>query len=132
MKTTSLMLIATCAISASVFAQTGAMKSDDAKAMHGMEMKPGMDMKGMDMGSMKNSKTPANAEMHVAEGTVKAVDPAGKVTIQHGPVKTLGWPAMTMGFSVKDKALMNKLVVGSKVQVAFMKQGGDYVIESVK
>jgi Cu/Ag efflux protein CusF len=39
---------------------------------------------------------------------------------------------MTMGFSVKNKALLDKLAAGKKVDVEFTQQGGDYVITSVK
>jgi len=61
------------------------------------------------------------------------VDPAGgKVTIAHGPVQTLKWPAMTMAFGVKDKALLGKLSSGKKVEFEFVKQGSDYVITSAK
>lgn len=114
------------------------MDMDKCMHMKGMDMK-GMEMKGMDaqqckemMGSMKESKTAGHAGMHVADGIVKAVDPAGKVTLQHGPVKSLKWPAMAMTFAVKDKAMLDKLAVGSKVHVEFSKQGEDYVINSVK
>jgi Cu/Ag efflux protein CusF len=54
------------------------------------------------------------------------------VTLEHGPVKTLNWPAMTMTFGVKDKGLLDKLRVGRHVQVEFQGQGGTYVITSVK
>ena len=108
------------------------------KAMKGMDMK-GMDMKHMDakkckemMGETKPGKSTMPAGVHAADAVLKSVDSAGKVMLQHGPVKSLGWPAMTMGFAVKDKALMNKLAVGSKVHVEFDKQGTDYVITSVK
>ena len=108
------------------------------KGMEGMDMK-GMDMKNMDekkckemMHKMKKTKAASHGGVHAADGVVKNIDSAGKVTLQHGPVKSLGWPAMSMGFAVKDKALMPKLAVGSKVHVEFDKQGGDYVITSVK
>ena len=132
MKTITLLLLAAYAVTASTFAQTDAMTSNDAKPISGMAMKQKTDMKGMDMASLKDGKPAGHAEIHVADGTVKAVDPTGKVTLQHGAVKSLGWPAMTMGFAVKDKALMDKLAVGNKVHVEFVKQGGDYVIKSVK
>jgi len=70
---------------------------------------------------------------HEANAVVKSVDPAtGKVTLAHEAVKTLNWPAMTMAFSVKDKALMQKLAAGKNVHVTFKKEGSDYVITSVK
>ena len=75
----------------------------------------------------------AKAAVHQATGVVKSVDPANsKVTLAHGPVKTLNWPAMTMAFGVTDKAMLDKLSVGKHVQVAFEKQGNGYVIISVK
>lgn len=73
------------------------------------------------------------AAVHQAIGVVKSVDASnGKVTLQHGSVKTLNWPAMTMTFGVKDKGLLDRLRVGQHVQVEFEGQGGSYVITSVK
>ena len=88
------------------------------------------DMKGMDMGK---KPVEAKQQTHTATGIVKKVDAkAGKVTLQHGPVASLNWPAMTMAFNVKDKALWNKLEDGKKVEVEFTKQGADYVVTGVK
>ena len=92
-------------------------------------------MKGMDMKDMDMSKKPAAGAQaaHKATGVVKKVDPkAGTVTLAHEPVKSLNWPAMTMGFTVKDKALLDKLATGKKVEFEFVQQGKDYVITSVK
>ena len=64
---------------------------------------------------------------------VKNVDKnTGKVTLAHGPVKSLNWPAMSMGFSVKDKQILDKLIVGRKVNVEFVKQGSEYVVTAAK
>jgi Cu(I)/Ag(I) efflux system protein CusF len=74
-----------------------------------------------------------SAAPHQATGTVKKVDPGkGVVTLAHDPVKSLKWPAMTMGFTVKDKALLDKLQPGKKVEFQFVQQGKDYVITGVK
>lgn len=87
-------------------------------------------MKGMDMGK----KPAAGAQTaHKATGAVKKVDPkAGTVTLAHDPVKSLNWPAMTMGFTVKDKAMFDKLSADKKVEFEFVQQGKDYVITTVK
>lgn len=80
-------------------------------------------------------KPEAARSVHMAKGKVTKVDAdagAGTVTIAHGPVKTLNWPAMTMGFQVKDKTLLDKLVVGKTVDFEFAKADGGYVITSVK
>ena len=87
----------------------------------------GMDMK--DMGADKKSE----AKSHKGVGTVKKVDPAaGTVTIAHGPIRSINWPAMSMTFAVKDKALLGKLAPEKKVEFEFMQQGSDYVITSAK
>lgn len=112
-------------------AQSGEMK--------GMNMKNCMAMKGMDMKAcqdMMNNQaqgTSKNGTVHRTSAVVKAVDSAkGTVTLAHEAVKSLKWPAMTMGFSVKDKTLLDKLAVGKKVDVEFTQQGSDYVITAVK
>ena len=70
---------------------------------------------------------------HKATGVVKRVDrDKGAVTVAHDPVSSLKWPAMTMSFLVKDKATLDKLPEGGKVEFEFVQQGKDYVITSVK
>ena len=70
---------------------------------------------------------------HATDAVVKGVDaPNGKVMLAHEPVTSLGWPAMTMGFVVKDKALFDKLPVGKRVHVEFAKEASNYVVTSVK
>jgi Cu(I)/Ag(I) efflux system protein CusF len=93
------------------------------------------DMKGMDMPKKPDAGMPAPSKQttHMAKGIVKKVDAkTGMVTVAHGPVQSLNWPAMTMAFKVKDKALLNKFSDGKEVEFEFAKQGERYVIESVK
>ena len=48
-------------------------------------------------------------------GTVTAVDPAsGKITLEHGAIPAVEWPAMTMGFAAKPE-LIKGIAVGDKV-----------------
>jgi len=97
-----------------------------AAEMKGMEMK--RDTKGMDM-----SKGGKSAGVHKATGTGKKIDmKAGTVTLDHEPVKTMNWPAMTMAFKVHDKAMLDKLAEGKKVDVEFEQRGKDYVIKNLK
>jgi Cu(I)/Ag(I) efflux system protein CusF len=71
--------------------------------------------------------------VHQATGVVKSVDRVqNSVTLAHDPVKSLKWPAMTMGFTVKDKALLDKLQPGKKIEFEFVQQGRNYIITSVK
>lgn len=49
-------------------------------------------------------------------GVIKAVDArAGTVTIQHGPIPAVGWPAMTMAFKARPASLLKAAKVGQKV-----------------
>ena len=96
--------------------------------MKGMDMKD-MDMKSMDMKSDKKGQPQA----HKAAGTVTKVDPAkSTVTIAHGPVQSMKWPAMTMTFKAKDKAMLDKVKQGSKVEFSFVQSGKDYIVTEIK
>jgi Cu(I)/Ag(I) efflux system periplasmic protein CusF len=101
-----------------------------AAVAHAGEMMKGMEMKDMSPSAMGKD---AKAGKHVAKGTVKSVDAkAGTVTLDHEPVKSMSWPAMSMTFQVKDKALMDKLAQGRKVEVEFEQRGKEYVITSAR
>jgi Cu(I)/Ag(I) efflux system protein CusF len=81
----------------------------------------------------KGAGTATEVKTYKGIGTVKKIDAAaGRVTLAHGPIPSLKWPAMTMGFAVKDKALLGKLAPEKKIEFEFVQQGSDYVITSVK
>lgn len=131
-------LIAALSFSAATFAQSsdmGGMKMGDKGTQNCMHMK-GMDMdakKCQDMMKSMDTKGTVQSAAHEADAVVKELDAAqGRVTLAHGPVKSLGWPAMTMAFGIKDKALLDKLAVGAKVHVVFKKERDGYVVTSVK
>ncbi len=86
----------------------------------------GMDMSNMDMSASQAKETEA-------VGVVDEIDAAkGTVTISHEAIKSLGWSAMTMPFTVKDKKMLGKLAKGKKVHFSFVEEHGDYVIAKVK
>ncbi len=92
----------------------------------------GMDMKGMDMKGMATEKS-ASTTTHKGTGVVKNINAGdGIVTLVHEPIKSLSWPAMTMGFKVKDKVLLDKVKPGDKVEFTLVQAGKDYVITSMK
>lgn len=87
----------------------------------------------MDKMAMGSKPQAATQGAHKASATVKKLDEkAGVVTLAHGPVPTLNWPAMTMGFKVKDKSLLPKLAEGKKVDVELRKEADDYLVTNVK
>ncbi len=71
---------------------------------------------------------------HQAEGTVVSVDArTGMVSISHGPVASLSWPAMKMDFKTINDALLKGLKPGSTVAFEFVEsQHGELVITGVK
>ena len=80
-------------------------------------------------GFMAHAAEPA----HKAVGVVKKVDAkAGSVTLAHEPVPSMKWPSMTMAFQVKDKAVLDKLAEGKRVEFEFEQRGKDYVVTAVK
>lgn len=129
----TLSIILAVAIPCLALAQTDAMKGMDMSKCTSMK---GMDMAGMDAQKCSDIMSGSDAKTmttYKAMAVVKKVDAAnGKVILAHDAVKGLNWPAMTMGFAVKDKALMSKLAVGKQVNVEFKKDGADYVVISVK
>ena len=62
----------------------------------------------------------ANAALtlHEATGRIERID-ATSVTLSHGPVPALQWPAMTMAFRLPDAALGKGFKVGQRVRFSF-------------
>ncbi len=111
---------------ASILPVSGVLAQQKMDDMKGMDMKD-MPMKNMPTGDQSKAKT------HQATGVVKNLDVAkGTVTFAHDPVKSLNWPAMSMTFGVKDKAMLDKLTVGKKFDFEFVQQGSGYVVTNLK
>lgn len=59
----------------------------------------------------------ANAQAQSATGQVKKVDAgAGKMTIDHGPIKNLNMDSMTMVFRVADPAMLKQVKPGDRIR----------------
>lgn len=66
-------------------------------------------------GTMANMPMATEMKHGMAAGTVTAIDAAkGTITLDHGAMSVLGWPAMTMGFTAKPEQLSG-IKVGDKV-----------------
>ena len=76
-------------------------------------------------------RDPATTTTASATGTVQSVDAsAGTVTIDHGPVDALRWPAMTMTFQAPDVEL-GAIEKGDQVSFEFTSTGMDGTITSI-
>jgi Cu(I)/Ag(I) efflux system protein CusF len=87
--------------------------------------------------SYANDAHHSNAESqksYTAQGEVVAVDKAaGKVKLKHEAIAELEWPAMTMFFAVADKAQLDALNAGIRVEFQFVKaNGGAPLIMQIK
>ena len=65
-----------------------------------------------------------------ASGTITAIDPAGTITIDHGPLPALEWPAMTMGFAATPEQA-GQVAVGQQVDFEFEMRGNKATITSI-
>ncbi|HXG99722.1 MAG TPA: copper-binding protein [Sphingomicrobium sp.] len=70
------------------------------------------------------------AQTHSGAGTVDSVS-GQQVTISHGPIKSLEWPAMTMAFTVKDASSVQGIKAGDRVEFTFSKSGNESALTSI-
>jgi RND family efflux transporter MFP subunit len=75
----------------------------------------------------------AGAVGHKGQGTVEAVDASsGTVSLNHGAIASLGWPAMTMEFKAANASLLKDVKPGTRVGFEFVERGaGEWVITSI-
>ncbi len=71
---------------------------------------------------------------HHGEGQVEEMDvKAGTVSLTHGPIASLKWPAMTMEFTLANAELLKGVKPGTPVVFEFVeRQPGEWVITSIK
>lgn len=75
----------------------------------------------------------ATAAADMTDGEVRKVDlDAGKITLKHGDIKSLGMPGMTMVFAVADKAMLAKVKAGDKVRFTAVNDTGRLVVTELQ
>lgn len=76
----------------------------------------------------------AQAQAEAVQGEVRKIDEAaGKITLKHGPIKSLGMDdAMTMVFRVKDPAMLKQVKVGDKVQFEAEQASSGYTVTKMQ
>lgn len=75
---------------------------------------------------------PPSPKTGTGHGTVQSVDMrAGKVTISHGPMPQLGWPAMTMTFQAAQPSMLRGVTRGSKVEFRVTAEDEGPVVQSI-
>ena len=76
----------------------------------------------------------AIAQAASISGEVKKIDEgAGKITLKHGPAKSLGMDEpMTMVYRVKDPALLKQVKVGDKVTFEAEEASSGYTVTKMQ
>lgn len=73
----------------------------------------------------------APAAVHRGEGVVEAVD-SDEVTLSHGPIASIKWPAMTMAFKLPPGGLPAGVKTGTRVTFEFVQQGdGEFRVTAI-
>lgn len=81
--------------------------------------------------SMPMGSGAETAQAASAEGTITAIDhEAGTITVDHGPVPAVEWPAMTMAFTA-DEPLRQQVEVGDEVSFEFQTTASGGEITSI-
>ena len=84
---------------------------------------------GHEGSDMEETAVPQTAE---GEGIVKSIDlKAEKITLEHGPIAALNWPAMTMTFRVASPSLLDGVNVGTKVHFVLKNDNGKPVVSEI-
>lgn len=86
------------------------------------------------MGNMEMNAQPqgAAAQIHQGHGVVNKINAqAGKLNITHEPIESMGWPRMTMDFTVQDKASLAGIKPGMKVDFELTVKGKGYRITHI-
>lgn len=69
----------------------------------------------------------------VTRGEVRKIDKdASKITLQHSEIKSLDMPPMTMVFTVKNPALLDKVKPGDSVEFNAERQDGKIILTDIK
>ena len=70
---------------------------------------------------------------HQAQGVLEAINNDGSVSITHQPVKSLGWPGMTMDFALANSSLVAGIQPGSHISFELVERSpGEFVITKLQ
>lgn len=99
-----------------------------------MQMQMPMQMPMHEHGQHDAMSTDAqNDPSALSEGEIKKVDKdTGKLTIQHGPLKNLNMPGMTMAFKVQDPAMLDQVKPGDKVRFRVEQINGTFTVTKLE
>jgi len=83
--------------------------------------------------NMSEPAAPETAGPITSTGTVTQIDAAaGTITINHGAIEAVSWPAMTMQFTAENPAILQGIAVGDTVSFELKSATETSVVTSVQ
>ena len=81
----------------------------------------------LEASTARQSATPAGYE---ASGRITALS-GETISIAHGPIADLNWPAMTMQFTLETAHLAHGIGVGDQVSFRIRQEGSRYIVTAI-
>lgn len=95
---------------------SGQFLLDSEASLAGVDMRP-LDVAGSGAGGRSDGDRGVTS--HAASGTIQSIS-ARSVTLRHGAVPTLDWPAMTMAFAIGNAQQLQGFKQGDRVRFQFI------------
>lgn len=90
-------------------------------------------MKKPAMKTMSEDKSMAMEKKIMGQGTLHKLMPAeNKINMSHAPIPEIGWPEMTMDFTVSPEVQLDQFKAEDKVEFELEKGDDGYVIKSIR
>lgn len=89
-------------------------------------------MKQSNSGAAPTADAPSEGAVIEGVGVVTAIDPAaGTISLDHGAIAAIDWPAMTMQFRAEDPAILEGIAVGDRVAFVLKSAAESTIVTSV-
>lgn len=109
---------------------SGQFLLDSEASLTGLEIRPIDALSGEARGDRGARSQGVDNTTFSATGTIERIGERS-VTLRHGPVPPLDWPAMTMAFGVEGSAQLRGLERGDRVRFTFTQSGAGPRIASI-
>lgn len=109
---------------------SGQFLLDSEASLAGLDVRPIGEAPGVSAAGDRQVKQTGPAT-YTASGTINAIE-ARKITLQHGPVPALDWPAMTMAFATEGPAQVRGFKRGDRVTFTFTQSDAGPRIVSIR
>ena len=77
--------------------------------------------------------TSSSSQQVSGTGTVRSIDAAKRVVnLSHDPIPAIGWPQMTMDFTVGPQVDLSTVKPGQAVEFTLVPAGSNYTIAGIK